>query len=272
MTEPSCRSQLLASWCNVWSPVQPVNQYCPIELGLMMDVLSATLLNSWNMQVRLQGCIQWYMWLPATTLDIGDASIIEERSAGEHCSPGNQPWAITCHWFCFCSGKIGSWERENWEGVCVWAVGVLSAPGVLGTSRVHILGSGCLKCHGTGIFLQFPLVWFLWCWALSLVLHETTLALKGLSPRTGTVSAVRAYNTGSHRVLVLTSRLKVFNVCLQRSCLICIFLFHLDNDFIPEYSSTLFFLLNRVCFRNIPLESFFFKRFSLLGCLYYKKA
>lgn len=39
------------------------------------------------------------------------------------------------------------------------------------------------------------------------------------------------------------------------------FLFHLDNDFIPEYSSTLFFLLNRVCFRNIPLESFFLKIF-----------
>lgn len=91
MTEPSCWSQLLTSWCNVWSPVQPVNQYCPIELGLMMDVLSATLLNSWNMQVWLQGCIQWYMWLPATTLDIGDVSFIEECSAGEHCSPGNQP-------------------------------------------------------------------------------------------------------------------------------------------------------------------------------------
>lgn len=55
-------------------------------------------------------------------------------------------------------------------------------------------------------FSNFPLVSVTF-WALPLSCTREDTALKDLSHRIGTVNAVRAYNIGSHRVLVLTSRL-----------------------------------------------------------------
>jgi hypothetical protein len=54
MVEPSCWSQLLVSWYNVWSLVLATNLYYAIELWLMMGVLSTKLLNTWSVSSMTQ--------------------------------------------------------------------------------------------------------------------------------------------------------------------------------------------------------------------------
>lgn len=95
---------------------------------------------------------------------------------------------------------------------------------------MHTLGSTCPWCHGVGIFLQhFPLIWSVTFWVLLRVQNKGgNYGLKGSQSQNRAVSAVRAYNTGTHgacSLLLQIARLACLFIYTFRECLMY-FLFH----------------------------------------------